>query len=107
MKQRLLPIGTIVKLYEKDRLMMICGYCPMNPERVGYVYDYSGFVYPEGYRDAKKIYVFDNTDIEETIAMGYQDKETLAYVSVLEKKIDMIKQVAANKAMEKEEKADV
>lgn len=91
MARSLLPIGTVVKLKETDKLMMICGFCTTGPAKPGYVFDYSGFPYPEGYMDVLKIYQFDNEQIERVIALGYQDTEVFRYVSSLEQRIDDIK----------------
>ena len=92
MSGSLLPIGTVVKLKDTEKLMMICGFCPTSPAKPGYVYDYSGFPFPEGYMDVLKIYQFDNTQIEKIIALGYQDTEAFHYVAALEKRIDEIKE---------------
>ena len=98
--KELLPIGTVVKLKENERLMMICGFCPTGPAKPGYVYDYSGFPYPEGYMDTLKIYQFDNDQIEKVFALGYQDRETFLYMNALQEKIEELKESVANGAQE-------
>ena len=91
MNRGLLPIGTVVRLKDKKKAVMICGYCPTGPARPGYVYDYSGFPYPEGYGDAFQILQFDSDEIEKLLAMGYQDAETNRYLRALNEKLDDIK----------------
>ena len=95
MSRDLLPVGTVVRLKDKERAVMVSGYCPTGPARPGYVYDYSGFPYPEGYGDALQILQFDGDDIEKLLALGYQDAETSRYLKALNEKIEEIKQKTA------------
>ncbi|MBD5459956.1 MAG: DUF4176 domain-containing protein [Lachnospiraceae bacterium] len=95
MSRDLLPIGSVVCLKGAEKPMMICGFCPTGPARPGYVYDYSGFPYPEGYMDTLKIYQFDSEQIEKVLALGYQDRETFVYMNALQQKIDDVKQQTA------------
>ena len=98
--RELLPIGSVVNLKGTEKAMMICGYCPTGPAKPGYVYDYSGFPYPEGYMDVLKIYQFDNEQIERVLALGYQDRETFLYMTALQEKIEEIKEKTAAKFAE-------
>lgn len=100
MNRELLPIGTVVKIKGAEKLMMICGFCPTGPAKPGYVYDYSGFPYPEGYMDTLKIYQFDNEQIEKVAAIGYQDRETFEYMSALNQKVGGIKKQVADRCEE-------
>lgn len=106
MSRALLPIGTVVKLKETEKAMMICGFCPTGPARPGYVYDYSGFPYPEGYMDTLKIYQFDNEQIDKVLALGYQDRETFLYMNALQDKIEEIKANTAAKFADKDVKEE-
>lgn len=102
MSRDLLPIGSVVYLKGAEKPMMICGFCPTGPAKPGYVYDYSGFPYPEGYMDTLKIYQFDSEQIEKVLALGYQDRETFVYMNALQQKIDDVKrQTAENYAKAK------
>lgn len=100
MKRDLLPIGSVVKLKNADRSIMICGFAPTGPARPGYVYDYSGFPYPEGYNDTLQVYQFDNEQIELVQAIGYQDRETFQYMNALEETIMDVKERTAAKFAE-------
>lgn len=100
MSRDLLPIGTVVNLKGTEKPMMICGFCPTGPAKPGYVYDYSGFPYPEGYMDTLKIYQFDGEQIEKVLALGYQDRETFTYMHALQEKIGEIKEKTAEKFAE-------
>lgn len=91
MTKRYLPIGTVVKLKKTDKLAMIAGYFPKGVSREGYVWDYSGFPYPEGMIDNDKVLQFDNESIEKVIVMGYQDELQMQFMRAVISKADEIK----------------
>lgn len=91
MTKRYLPIGTVVKLKKADKLAMIAGYFPKGVSREGYVWDYSGFPYPEGMIDNDKVLQFDNESIEKVIVMGYQDELQMQFMRAVINKADEIK----------------
>lgn len=91
MSKKYLPIGTVVKLKEIDKLALIAGYFPQGESRKGYVWDYSAFPYPEGMIDNDKVIQFDNESIEKIIVMGYQDEKQMQFIRVLMSKSDEIK----------------
>ena len=81
---KLLPIGTVVRLKGAEIPFMISGYFPEDEEKPGEYYDYFAFPYPLGFSstvEASSIYA---DDIEDIIALGYQDKESMDYISKLE-----------------------
>lgn len=80
MEKELLPIGTIVLLKKATKRLMITGYFPTSDAKPGYVWDYSGFLFPEGYRNQNEVYQFDREQIDKVFAMGYQDEEQLAFI---------------------------
>lgn len=92
MVKELFPLGTVVKMKGTDKLMMICGYASATASKPGYVYDYSGFIYPEGYVDMNKVFQFNNEDIEGLVAMGYQDREVITYVRAVEEQLQKIRE---------------
>lgn len=91
MAKELFPLGTVVKIKDAERLMMICGYASASASKPGVLYDYSGFVYPEGYVDMHKVYQFNHEQIEGIVAMGYQDMETNRYVRAVEEKLQELR----------------
>lgn len=92
MVKELFPLGTVVKMKNTEKLMMICGYASVTAARPGYIYDYSGFAYPEGYVDMNKVYQFNNEDVEGLVAMGYQDIETNLYVRAVEERLQQLRE---------------
>ncbi len=77
------PIGTVVVLKDSTAATMISGYLAENEQKEGYIWDYSGFMYPIGLRDEREVYTFDHAQIEQVLAIGYQDGECFAFMNRL------------------------
>ena len=91
MAKRLLPIGTVVQLYNSTARVMISGYLTTSSANPGYVWDYSGFKFPIGYVRDNEIYCFDEEQIEMIYALGYQDNEQFAFSDKLSKAAEKVK----------------
>lgn len=86
MKERFLPIGTVVMLNGGKKEVMITSYCifPTNgtvkdgKEIVNEkkMYEYGGCIYPEGMINSNLICAFNHDQIAEVLYMGYEtDKQ--------------------------------
>ena len=75
MREKFLPIGSVVLLKGGTKKAMITGFCSIAEEDKTKVYDYSGCVYPEGYLNSNQICLFDHDQIEEIFFIGYEDEE--------------------------------
>ena len=64
-----LPLGSIVRLKNGKKKVMISGFCLTASN--GKLYDYCGYLYPEGVIVNNKIGMFDHDQIEEVIFIGY------------------------------------
>lgn len=73
----LLPIGSVVVVGDSTKKVMIIGVCQKSTD--GRIFDYSGVVYPEGFLDPQKMFLFNNEQITHISALGYQDAEQLAF----------------------------
>lgn len=73
----LLPIGSVVVVGDSTKKVMIIGVCQKSTD--GRIFDYSGVVYPEGFLDSQKMFLFNNDQITQIAALGYQDAEQLAF----------------------------
>ena len=87
----LLPAGSVVLLADSDKRVMIMGYLQAKPGDTGKVYDYCGCLYPEGYLEADRVYLFDHEQIEKVYAVGYMDEEQFAFREELYKAYEEIK----------------
>jgi len=82
----LLPIGSVVLLSGSTKKVMIIGVCQRGANDPKKIWDYTGVVFPEGFIAPDKMFMFNNEQIEQVFAMGYQDEEQLAF----KKKIDIV-----------------
>lgn len=77
MKEKFLPIGTVVLLKGGKKEVMITSYCifPNSTEAEGTekkMYEYGGCIYPEGVLDSNMICAFNHDQIEKISFMGYE-----------------------------------
>ena len=74
----LLPIGSVVVIGNSKKKVMVVGVCQKGGSD-GKIWDYAGVVFPEGYIDAKKMFLFNHEQITQIVALGYQDAEQLEF----------------------------
>jgi len=79
MREKYLPIGTVVLLKGGKKRAMITGFCSVAQENQEKIYDYSGCVYPEGYLSSNQVCLFDHDQIEKIFFVGYEDDEEKAF----------------------------
>ena len=85
MKERFLPIGTVVLLKGGKKEVMITSYCIFptkvqkpNGEALGEapkMYGYGGCIYPEGILDSNMACAFNHGQIEKIIYLGYESEQ--------------------------------
>jgi len=97
MEQKFLPLGTVVLLKNADRKIMITGYVTYDTEQPEKVYDYCGCIYPEGVISTDKNLLFDHTQIEKVIYMGYVDEEQKSFQ---EKLLSLLNENKASSSLE-------
>ncbi len=85
MKEKFLPIGTVVLLKGGKKELMITSYCifPSNaqykdgqyikPEKK--LFEYGSCIYPEGILDTNVVCAFDHEQIDKILHMGYETPE--------------------------------
>ena len=79
MKEKYLPIGTVVLLKGGKKRAMITGFCSVAQENQDKIYDYSGCVYPEGYLSSNQVCLFDHDQIEKIFFVGFEDEEEKSF----------------------------
>lgn len=84
--KNLLPIGSVVKMKDTDKKFSIIGILVNNDGRM---YDYISVPYPEGYIDAKHMFVFNHKDIETVQYLGYMDSEFQLFRGSLAESLDV------------------
>ena len=85
MKEKYLPIGTVVLLKNANKKLMITGFGIIHPQSKE-VYDYSGCPYPEGIIDSKSLFMFNHEKIQKICYMGYESEENEKFVKFIKKK---------------------
>ncbi len=83
MKEKFLPIGTVLLLKNGTKKIMITGYLPVSKDENKTVYDYSACLFPEGVISVNQTAVFNHDQIAEVIQEGYSNEETENFMGVL------------------------
>lgn len=74
-RDKFLPIGSVVLLSGGTKKAMITGFCSISDDDKTKIYDYCGCIYPEGYLTSNQICLFNHDQIEEIFYIGYEDEE--------------------------------
>ena len=76
-KEKYLPIGTVVLLNEGNKKLMITSYLifPTGNDEKKEMYDYGGCLFPEGVIDSKSGIGFNHDQIKEVIHYGNYDED--------------------------------
>lgn len=88
MKEKFLPIGSVVILKDATHKIMINGYCAVAEERKNKIFDYRGCPYPEGILSTNGVALFDNDQIAEVCHMGFKNQESLDFINTLQNIVD-------------------
>lgn len=75
MPNKYLPIGSIVKVKDIDKKIMITGYYSIEYNNSVIIYDYVGISYPEGLLLKNNSYSFNHSDITSLVFTGYLSSE--------------------------------
>ena len=79
--KNLLPIGSVVRLKEATKSLIIIGTQQIDED--GQEYDYISCIFPEGYIDSETFFLFSHEDIEEVNFVGYINAESQSYIQLL------------------------
>lgn len=74
-KEKYLPIGTVVILKGATKRLMISGFCAIDNSNKDKIWDYSGCIYPEGFLTSDQICLFDHDQIEKIYHIGLSNDE--------------------------------
>ena len=75
----ILPIGSVVKLKNMEKRVMIIGYGAKKIEEPDKIWDYTVCPFPYGMINLQKTLVCNREDVEILYAIVYQDAEVLRY----------------------------
>ena len=81
MEEKFLSIGSVVKLKNAQKRLMITGFLAVeqgeNAEKK--IWDYCGCLYPEGILSSKNNFLFNHDQIEEIQFKGFADEEEKSF----------------------------
>lgn len=94
--EELLPIGSVVRLKDAKKKIVIMGVMPMKhtPEGTDIIHDYLGVPYPEGYLTKETGLLFNHEKIDEIVFRGYTDHERETFVNVMSQIVSNADKVA-------------
>lgn len=84
MKEKYLPIGSVVLINGGTKKVMINGYFCSPADKKNTIYDYRGCPFPEGIIDSRGVALFNNSDIKEVVHIGYKNDESLDFLDKME-----------------------
>lgn len=84
--EELLPIGSVVNIFDFEHRLMIIGIKQVNLED-NHEYDYVAIPYPEGQIGIESQVLFNNKDISYISFIGYQDSEYLDFLNQIKNNI--------------------
>ena len=79
MKEKYLPIGTVVRLKNGTKRMMVIGFMASVGDGDSTIYDYIGCLYPEGFINVKNMLLFQHDQIEEIFNEPFSDEESKVF----------------------------
>lgn len=74
-KEKFLPIGTVVMLKNGTKRIMITGFCTVIGKGEKQMWDYSGCLYPEGILSSEQTLAFNHDQIEKIYYLGLADDD--------------------------------
>ena len=80
--QELLPIGSVVRLKEGKKRVMVFG-IKQTDSGTGEEHDYIGVVYPEGNLGEELQFYFEHEAIVDVVFRGYEDAERENFIAIL------------------------
>ena len=96
-KEKFLPIGTVVMLAGGSKRLMITGFGAVTESNKEKIWDYSGCIYPEGFLSSEQICLFNHEQIEKIYYLGLaEDEEEKAFKKTLNEISNMIKEKTNN-----------
>ena len=98
MENKYLPIGSVVKISDRQKKLMITGYLPIstNENQERKIWDYCGCLYPEGVITTETNYVFNQNNIEEICFLGLEDDEQKKFQEKIQEAVKSLRNLGNN-----------
>ena len=82
-EEKYLPIGTVVRLKEGKKNLMIIGFAASSKDSGDKIFDYMGSFYPEGVFTTEMNFLFNHDQIEEILFKGFVNDEENKFKKIL------------------------
>ena len=102
MKEKYLPIGTVVLLTNGTKKVMITGYLPIDIEAGNKMYDYTGCLFPEGVIIDSETLAFNHDQIQEIVYEGLNNEESGEFIKTIKNIANINNQPTVNSALEQQ-----
>ncbi len=79
MKEKFLPLGTVVLIKGGTKKVMITGFCAVTEEDKNKIWDYRGCPFPEGIMESEGVALFDHDQISEIVHIGFENPESINF----------------------------
>lgn len=93
-----LPIGTIVKVKDIEKRIMIVGISQVREIEKLERWDYVAVLYPTGVYAENSFYFFNSEDITEIVFKGYDDEERQAFLKIVNEAESLIAEAEEHKS---------
>jgi len=87
MRDKFLPVGSVVLLKNATKRIMVIGYCTVDNAKPDVVYDYSGVLFPEGSLSSDQTLLFNHDQIAKIDHIGLEDEEEKKFQLELNKMV--------------------
>ena len=87
LREKYLPIGTVVLLQGAVKKVMITGFASMSPDTGERVFYDSGCPYPDVFFDYNQVCVFDHSQIKEIVYVGLENEEESEFKKAMVEKL--------------------
>lgn len=92
MREKYLPVGTVVMLKGAKKRIVIVGFCSISGKDKSKVFDYSGCLFPEGLISSEQTLLFNHDQIEKIYHLGLMDEEEKNFKQKLNEMMKKINQ---------------
>lgn len=82
MHNSFLPIGSVVLLKNSTKRLMVVALCQEDDN--GNAWQYAGCPFPEGIKDSKSFYLFNDEQISKVFFAGYCDDDQIYFLNRIE-----------------------
>jgi len=79
MEEKYLPVGTVVRLKDGQKNLMVIGFMASANETGNRVFDYMGVLYPEGVISSDMNFLFNHDQIEQVLFKGFVNEEETTF----------------------------